>query len=231
MSMHAGTIYVVDDDASVRKGLERLLCSAGYRVHTLASLRELSLQTRSEDAACLVLDVHMPERNGLDHPVRLAKFGGGLMPVIFIARHVDVPTCVRAIKAGAVDFLEKPLRDPDVLDAVHQGIARDRARRREEARKAEMHKRFVALRPREREVIEHVARGRLSKQIATDLGLSLNTVKMYRSKAMRRMEVATLAELIRIVDGLADAVAAYPGSSLGILAPDRPLCAQDFECQ
>lgn len=226
MSVHAGTIYVVDDDVSVRNGLEGLLCSVGYQVHTLASLSEFSLQTRSEDAACLVLDVHMPERNGLDHPARLAKFGSGLMPVIFIARHVDVPTCVRAIKAGAVDFLEKPLRDPEVLDAVRQGIDRDRALRTEEARKAEMHKRFVTLRPREREVIEHVARGRLSKQIASDLGLSLNTVKMYRSKAMRRMEVATLAELIRIIDGLAEPVPAYSAPSMEALAPDRFLCVE-----
>lgn len=219
MSVHTGTIYVADDDVSVRKGLERLLCSVGYHVHTLASLCEFSLQTRSEDAACLVLDVHMSERNGLDDPARLAKFGGGFMPVIFIARHVDVPTCVRAIKAGAVDFLEKPIRDPDVLDAVRQGINRDRALRMAEARKAEMRKRLAALRPREREVIEHVARGRLSKQIASDLGLSLNTVKMYRSKAMRRMEVATLAELIRIVDGLADPLVAYSAPSACALAP------------
>ncbi|MCC7251923.1 response regulator [Hyphomicrobium sp.] len=214
MSVHAGTIYVVDDDTSVRKGLENLLCSVGYQVHALTSLREFSLQGRSDDAACLVLDVRTPEWSGVDYPIRLAKFGGSL-PVIFIARHVDVPTCVRAIKAGAVDFLEKPLRDPDVLDAVRQGINRDRAFRMAEARKAETRRRFAALRPREREVIEHVARGRLSKQIASDLGLSLNTVKMYRSKAMRRMGVTNLAELIRIVDGLANPLVAHCAPSAG----------------
>lgn len=211
MSVHAGTIYVVDEDASVRSELENLLCSVGYQVHASASLREFSSRRRDDDPACLFLDVCTHESSELESLTRLAH-SGGFLPVVFMARHVHLPTCVRVIKAGAVDFLEKPLRDPEVLEAVRQGIKTDRTFRLAEARNAEMRKRFSALRPREREVIAHVARGRLSKQIAADLGLSINTVKMYRSKAMRRMKVATLADLIRVVDGL-DASSVCSGSS------------------
>lgn len=210
MSECTGTIYVIDDDALVRDGLKRLLAPVGYRVHTLESLDAFTFPRCSDAAACLVVDVFMP-----DTGIRLATLGD-LLPVIFTAQHADVSTCVRAIKAGAVDFLEKPLRDQEVLDAVHQGIVRSRAFHLTEIRKTEIKNRFAALRAREREVLQHVVRGRLSKQIAVDLGLSLNTVKKYRSRAMRQIQVETLAELIRTVDGLSDPALSHSASNSGV---------------
>lgn len=195
------TVYIVDDDPSVRDGLDSLLRSVGYQTHCFASPQDFQLHRRADTPACLVLDVRMPGASGLDFQVELAQAHDAI-PIIFLTGHGDVPMSVRAMRAGAVEFLLKPFREQDLLDAIRLAIARDRARRDGQAADAELHDRFATLTAREREVMALVALGRLNKQIAGDLGLSEVTVKVHRGQVMRKMRAATLADLIRMSDRL-----------------------------
>lgn len=196
------TVFVVDDDVSVREGLDSLFRSVGYAVSVFASVREFALARRPDTPSCLVLDVRMPGPSGMDFQAELATLNDPI-PIVFLTGHGDVPMAVRAIKLGAVEFLLKPFREQDLLDAVRVAIGKDEARRKDEAALAELKERFATLTVREREVLTFVAQGRLNKQIAADLGLSEVTVKVHRGQVMRKMGAATLAELVRLADLIA----------------------------
>jgi FixJ family two-component response regulator len=189
-------VIIVDDDASVREALEELILSAGLRPVSFASIRELLDADVLDRPGCLVLDVRMPGASGLDLQHHLAR-AGNPKPIIFLTGHGDIPMSVQAMKAGAVDFLTKPARDQTLLDAVAAGIAIDAEQRAKAAvvkRNVEL---FLTLTQRERQVLREVARGRFNKQVAYDLGISEVTVKLHRGNAMRKMEVASIGELIR----------------------------------
>jgi FixJ family two-component response regulator len=194
-------VFVIDDDALVRDAIEDLLQSVGLDVRLFASPGEF-LKTRRPDApGCLVLDVRLPEQSGLDFQKALA--GTDMeFPIIFITGHGDIPMSVRAMKSGAVEFLTKPFRDQDLIDAIQAAIARDRARRAEARVLVELRRRFAALTPREQDVMRHVVSGRLNKQVGGDLNLSEARVKALRGQIMRKMEAETLPELVRIADRL-----------------------------
>ena len=194
-------VYVIDDDPSVRDGLDSLLRSVGYDTRCFASPRDFLLHPRSEAPACIVLDVRMPDASGLDFQDELTR-AGYLIPIIFLTGHGDVPMSVRAMKAGAVEFLLKPFREQDLLDAIRQALEMDRARLRKKAATVDLQERFASLTPREREVMALVARGLLNKQIAAEIGLSEITVKVHRGQAMRKMRADSVADLIRMADGL-----------------------------
>jgi FixJ family two-component response regulator len=194
-------VCVVEDDASLRASLQDLLGSVGLRVAAFASAQEFLRSTRPEVPSCLVLDVRLPGVSGLELQQRLAA-GDMAMPIIFITGHGDIPMSVQAMKAGAVDFLPKPFREQDLLDAVHQALARDRHARAQQAERAVLHRRFAALTPRQREVMAQMVAGRLTKQIAGELGTSEATVKTHRQQVMAKMQAASLADLIRIADQL-----------------------------
>lgn len=202
MDRQPATVFVVDDDVSVREGLDSLFRSIGYAVSAFASVREFALARRPDTPSCLVLDVRMPGPSGMDFQAELATLHDPI-PIVFLTGHGDVPMAVRAIKAGAVEFLLKPFREQDLLDAVRVAIEKDEVRRRDEAALAELKERFATLTVREKEVLASVAQGRLNKQIATDLGLSEVTVKVHRGQVMRKMGAATLAELVRLADLIA----------------------------
>ncbi|MCF6102686.1 response regulator transcription factor [Mesorhizobium muleiense] len=189
-------VIIVDDDASVQEALSELILSAGFQHVCFSSTRELLDADVLDSAGCLILDVRMPGASGLDLQRHLAQ-SGNPKPVIFLTGHGDIPMTVQAMKAGAVDFLTKPVRDQTLLDAVIAGIAMDAARRAEAAVVKRNVERFETLTPREREVLHQVARGRLNKQIAFDLGISEVTVKLHRGNVMRKMEAASIGELIR----------------------------------
>ncbi len=195
------TVFVVDDDPSVRGGLARLFKSVGLAAEVFASAREFLERASAEGPACLVLDVRMPELSGLDLQEELAR-GGVTIPVIFITGHGTVPTSVRAMKAGAADFLEKPVDEQKLLDAVHRALEQDRRARQEHAEVAELRRRLESLTPRERQVLSYVVAGRLNKQIAAELGTSEKTVKVHRARVMEKMKVASLAELARLAEKL-----------------------------
>jgi FixJ family two-component response regulator len=198
----AATIAIIDDDPDIRDALRGLLRSMGLGVELFASVQEFLGAARQDPPGCLVLDVRLPGRSGLDLQDELAKANIHL-PVIFISGHADVPMSVRAMKAGAVEFLTKPVRDQDLLDAIQLALTKDRARRDEERALVRLRADFDTLTPREREVMMMVVAGRLNKQIAWDLGLSEATVKAHRSQAMRKMGARSLAELVRMGDKLA----------------------------
>ena len=199
-------VFVVDDDALVRDTIEDLLKSVGLEVRFFASAVEF-LETRRPDApACLVLDVRLPEQSGLDFQKALVGTDMEL-PIVFITGHGDIPMSVRAMKSGAVEFLPKPFRDQDLLDAIQAAIARDRARRADARMLAELRRRFAALSPREQDVMRQVVNGRLNKQIAGDLNLSEARVKALRGQIMRKMQAESLPELVRIADRLGIATA------------------------
>lgn len=202
MDRQPATVFVVDDDLSVREGLDSLLRSVGYAVSCFASVREFALARRPDTPSCLVLDVRMPGPSGMDFQAELSTLNDPI-PIVFLTGHGDVPMAVRAIKAGAVEFLLKPFREQDLLDAVRMAIEKDEVRRRDEAALAELKERFATLTVREKEVLASVAQGRLNKQIAADLGLSEVTVKVHRGQVMRKMGAATLAELVRLADLIA----------------------------
>ena len=189
-------VMIVDDDATVREGLSELLESAGFIAMAFASTGDLLDAGVLERPGCLVVDVRMPGASGLDLQHRLAE-SGNPKPVIFLTGHGDIPMTVQAMKAGAVDFLTKPVRDQTLLDAVAAGIALDVARRAQAAVVRRTVERLETLTPREREVLHEVARGRLNKQIAFDLGISEVTVKLHRGNAMRKMAATSIGELIR----------------------------------
>jgi FixJ family two-component response regulator len=189
-------VIIVDDDKSVREGLSELILSAGLRPVCFASIRELLDANVLGHPGCLILDVRMPGGSGLDLQQSLAQ-SGNLKPIIFLTGHGDIPMTVQAMKAGAVDFLTKPARDQTLLDAVLAGIETDSARRAEAVVVKRNLERLGRLTRREREVLRELARGRLNKQIAFDLGLSEVTVKLHRGNVMRKMEAANIGELIR----------------------------------
>jgi FixJ family two-component response regulator len=189
-------VLIVDDDAAVREALYELILSAGLAPVCFSSTRELLESGALERPGCLVLDVRMPGASGLDLQHQLAS-SGNAKPIVFLTGHGDIPMTVQAMKAGAVDFLTKPVRDQTLLDAVVAGIERDARQRKRAIVVKKNVERLETLTPREREIIAEVARGRLNKQIAYDFGISEVTVKLHRGNVMRKMEVATIGELIR----------------------------------
>ncbi len=189
-------VIIVDDDASIREALSELILSAGFQPVCFASTGELLETNVLDSPGCLILDVRMPGVSGLDLQHHLAK-NGSPTPIIFLTGHGDIPMTVQAMKAGAVDFLTKPVRDQTLLDAVIAGIAMDAARREDSVIVKRNVERLHSLTPREREVLYEVARGRLNKQIAFDFGISEVTVKLHRGNVMRKMEVTSVGELIR----------------------------------
>jgi FixJ family two-component response regulator len=194
-------VFVVDDDASVREALQRLVRSAGLRVEAFASAEEFLNRPRADVPSCLVLDVRLPDLSGLDLQRRMVD-ANNEMPIVFITGHGDIPTTVRAMKAGAVEFLTKPLVEGDVLESIRQAIARDRAGRAHHAETADVRARFASLTPREEEVMAWVVSGLLNKQIAGELGISEETVKVHRGHMMRKMGVDSVAELVRMSERL-----------------------------
>jgi len=194
-------VFVVDDDAAVRRSLDSLIRSVALRVQTFASAQEFLRHPLPETPACLVLDIRMPGRSGLDLQADLAGMPRAL-PIIFITGHGDIPMSVRAMKAGAVEFLTKPFRHQELLDAIHQAIERDSAVLKRRAELAELDARYEQTTPREREVMRLVIAGFMNKQIAAQLGTTEITVKTQRRSIMKKMQVASVADLVRLAEKL-----------------------------
>jgi len=197
-------VLLVEDDLSVREALEDLLASVGQDVRAFGSVPEFLAAPRPDGPCCLVLDVRLPGQSGLDLQAELAKAELS-PPIIFITGHGDIAMSVRAMKAGAVEFLAKPFRDQDLLDAIQVAIGRDRIAREAHAALADLRARFASLSPRERQVMSQVVTGRLNKQIAADIGLSDFTVKVHRGQVMRKMKARSVADLVRMADRLGPA--------------------------
>jgi FixJ family two-component response regulator len=202
------TVLVVDDDPALRQSLGLLLESVGLDAQLFGSIDDFLKSDPVDGPSCLVLDVRLPGKSGLDLQRELAAANREL-PIIFITGHGDIPMTVQAMKGGAIEFLTKPFRDQDLLDAIQLGFSRDRARRENENVLADLRERFASLSPREREIMVEVARGRLGKQIANDIGIAESTVKVHRSRAMQKMNAGSLPELGRMADRLK-------------LVPDKP---------
>jgi FixJ family two-component response regulator len=194
-------VFVIDDDPSMRAALEDLISSVGLQARLYASPQEFLQGPRSDAPGCLVLDVRLPGMSGLTFQKELER-AGVTLPVIFITGHGDIPMSVRAMKAGAVEFLTKPFHDQEMLDAIHAAIERDRQRRRQALLMAELRERYVTLTERERQIMTLVVVGRANKQIAAELNLSEMTVKVHRGQAMRKMQAESLPELVRMADRL-----------------------------
>jgi FixJ family two-component response regulator len=195
------TVFVVDDDRSVREGLVDLISSVGMNVKAFGSTQEFLQHKRPDTPACLVLDVRLPGSSGLDLQRKLGRSEQPL-PIIFITGHGDIPMSVRAMKDGAVEFLTKPFRDQDLLDAIHQALDLDRVAREQRAETMELRRRYELLTPREREVMELVVRGLLNKQIATELGASEVTIKMHRGQVMHKMRAESVVELLHMAEAI-----------------------------
>src|ERR1700719_1040830 len=192
-------VFVVDDDSSLRRAIKRLVESVGLHVELFASAHEFLQSKRPDAASCLVLDIRLPGISGLDFQRELSDSNIHI-PIIFITAHGDIPMTVRAMKAGAVEFLTKPFREQDLLDAIQLALERDRARRQGDAEIAVLRERFESLTPREREVLPWVVSGMLNKQIAAEIGTTENTVKVHRCRAMEKMQAQSLAALVKTVE-------------------------------
>jgi FixJ family two-component response regulator len=192
-------VFVIDDDASVRESLGSLLRSVGLHVELFDSAAQFLKAPMPEAASCLVLDVRLPGVSGLDFQAELAR-NNIHVPIIFITGHGDIPMTVRAMKAGAIEFLTKPVREQDLLDAVQAGLNRDRTRRESDKAVSGLQQRYDSLTPREKEIIGYVASGLMNKQIAAEVGISEITVKVHRGNLMRKMGARSLADLVRMVD-------------------------------
>ena len=203
MSENKPVVFVIDDSPSVRDALDSLIRSVHLNVQAFGSIEEFLQFKRPDAPGCIVLDVRLPGLSGLDFQREMAKSNIDL-PIIFITGHGDVPMSVRAIKAGAIEFLTKPFRDQDLLDAIYLGIERDRSRRQASAIIAVLRGHFASLTARERQVMLKVASGRPNKQIAAELKLSEVTVKVHRRHVMRKMKAKSLADLVRMADKLSD---------------------------
>jgi FixJ family two-component response regulator len=201
MSEPNSIVFVVDDDASLRDALKSLIRSVGLQVELFGSTQEFLQRKGPNVPSCLVLDIRLPGISGLDFQRKLIEANISI-PIIFITGHGDIPMSVRAMKAGAVEFLTKPFRDQDLLDAIHTGLDRDRARRRRDSEVAALRERFEWLTPREREVLPLVVSGLPNKQIAGEIGTSETTVKVHRSQLMRKMGASSLPELVRMAERL-----------------------------
>jgi FixJ family two-component response regulator len=195
------TVLVIDDDPDLRASVGRLLQSLGLDTHLFESISDFLKSDPPDGPTCLVLDVRLPGQSGLDLQRELAAANREL-PIIFITGHGDIPMSVQAMKGGAIEFLTKPFRDQELLDAIQLGLSRDRARRENQEALAALRERFESLSPREREIMVQVAHGRLSKQIAGDIGIAEATVKVHRSRLMHKMKARSLPELSRMADKL-----------------------------
>ena len=201
MSETESIVFVVDDDPSVRSAIKRLIGSMGLQVELFGSAQEFLASKLPNVPSCLVLDIRLPGISGLALQRQLAE-AKVQIPIIFITAHSDVPMTVRAMKAGAVEFLTKPFGDQDLLDAIHLALERDRGRRRQEAELTALRERFELLSPREREVVAMVVSGMLNKQIAAQIGSAENTIKVHRSRAMEKMQANSLADLVKMIQTL-----------------------------
>jgi FixJ family two-component response regulator len=209
MNERAPIVFVVDDDPSVRRSIKRLIGSVGLQVELFGSAQEFLLSKRPDAPSCLVLDIRLPGISGLNFQHELAEANIHI-PIIFITAHGDIPMTVRAMKAGAVEFLTKPFREQDLLDAIQLALERDRVRRQGDAEIAVLRERFQSLTPREREVLPWVVSGLLSKQIADAIGTSEASVKVHRSQLMRKMAADSVADLVRMAE------------KMGIPIPKKP---------
>lgn len=208
-------VFVIDDDPSMRHALDSLFRSVGYKIYTFESAREFADAYVQDRSGCLVLDVRLPGLSGLDFQSQLSRLGITL-PVILMTGHGDIPMSVRGMKAGAVDFLPKPFRDQDMLDAVAAALEKDRQARAQRAAAADLSVRYESLSAREREVMGHVVKGLMNKQIAFELGLSEITVKIHRGAAMKKMQAKTLADLVKMSERLKLTVDANQGAKTSV---------------
>jgi len=195
------TVFIIDDDRGMRQSIQDLVESVGLRAESFATGEEFLKRKRTNDPSCLVLDVRLPQMSGLDFQRQLAEIGMQI-PIIFVTAHGDVPMSVRALKSGAVEFLTKPFRDQDLLDAIQQALQRDRAAQEQQAEIHDLQERYGALTAREQQVMAHVVSGMLNKQIASEIRASEATVKIHRGNVMRKMQAGSVVALVRVADKL-----------------------------
>jgi FixJ family two-component response regulator len=200
-STTVSTVYIIDDDHGMRQAVQDLVESVGLHAESFSTGEEFLCEERSSQPSCLVLDVRLPSMSGLDFQRRLVDMGVQI-PVIFITAHGDIPMSVGALKSGAVEFLTKPFRDQDLLDAIQQALQRDRKTQEQQVEIRELHHRYQSLTAREKEVIGFVVSGMLNKEIASEIGASESTVKIHRGNAMQKMQAASLIDLVRMADKL-----------------------------
>jgi FixJ family two-component response regulator len=198
-------VFVLDDDLSVREAVRSLIRSVGLRCETFASVAEFLRYPRSEEPACLILDVQLPGRSGLDLPSELSEAGLEI-PIVFITGHGTIPMSVRAMKAGAVEFLTKPFSEQELLDAIGQALQRDRSARAVRSEQSALRDRFATLTPREREVFTLVVAGRMNKEIAAELGTVEQTIKQHRGRVMAKLGVRSVADLVRVAERIAERI-------------------------